>query len=209
MNEAEENATPTYQARRATLEDLPALRSLWHTARLPGEELEKRFTEFQVVPASDGNILAAVGLQMLRQQGYIHSEAFTDPALAAELRPLLWQRTLTVAKNNGLLRIWTLPTAHFYREQGFVDVDDALKQKVPAEFGNPGADWISLKLKDEAVISAEREFEIFAMAQREESERMISRAKSFKVLAYGFLFLSLIGIAVLAYIYTRVSRRRR
>ncbi|MGZ8921346.1 MAG: hypothetical protein ACXW3L_10200, partial [Limisphaerales bacterium] len=94
-------------------------------------------------------------------------------------------------------------------EQGFADVDDALKQKVPVEFGNPGADWISLKLKDEAVISAEREFEIFAMAQREESERMISRAKSFKLIAYGFLFLSLIGIAILAFIYSRVSRKRR
>ena len=209
MNLAEENTNPEYQARRATLEDLPALRSLWHNARLPEADLEKRFTEFQVVPAADGNILAAVGLQMLKQNGYIHSEAFTDPELDAELRPLLWRRLLTVAKNNGLVRVWTLPTAHFYREQGFLDVDDALRQKVPAEFGNPGADWISLKLKDDAVISAEREFEMFAMAQREESERMISQAKAFRVMAYGLLFLGMIGIAVLAYLYSRISKRKR
>jgi N-acetylglutamate synthase-like GNAT family acetyltransferase len=208
MNGAEETTLPQYQARRATLEDLPALRSLWHNARLPEEELEKRFTEFQVVPGPDGTILAAVGLQMLKQNGYIHSETFADPNLATQLRPLLWQRMLTVAKNTGLLRLWTLPTAHFYREQGFTDVDPALKAKVPEEFGNPGADWISLKLKDDAVISAEREFEIFAMAQREESERMMSQAKSLRLMAYGLLFIALLGVAALAYIYSRIRKKR-
>lgn len=207
MNGAEENPSPTYQARRATLEDLPSLRSLWHSARLPVDDLEKRFTEFQVVPAEDGNILAAVGLQLLKQNGYIHSEVFSDPALGVQLRPLLWNRIMTVAKNNGLHRLWTLPTASFYREKGFLDVDAALRQKVPAEFGNPGADWISLKLKDDAVISAEREFEIFAMAQREESARMMSQAQSFRLIAYILLFLSLVGVAVLAFVYARIRNR--
>ena len=133
---------------------------------------------------------------------------FAEPNLATQLRPLLWQRMLTVAKNTGLLRLWTLPTAHFYREQGFTDVDAALKAKVPEEFGNPGADWISLKLKDDAVISAEREFEIFAMAQREESERMMSQAKSLRLFAYGLLFLTLIGIGALAFVYSRIRKRR-
>jgi N-acetylglutamate synthase-like GNAT family acetyltransferase len=208
MNEAEETTLPRHQARRATLEDLPALRSLWHNARLPADEMEKRFTEFQVVPGPDGTILGAVGLQMLKQNGYIHSETFSDPSLATQLRPLLWHRMLTVAKNTGLMRLWTLPTAHFYREQGFTDVDAALKAKVPEEFGNPGADWISLKLKDDAVISAEREFEIFAMAQREESQRMITQAKSLRLMAYGLLFLTLIGIGALAFIYSRIRNKR-
>jgi N-acetylglutamate synthase-like GNAT family acetyltransferase len=208
MNGAEENTLPKYQARRATLEDLPALRSLWDRAKLPTQELEKRFTEFQVVPGDDGNILAAVGLQLLKQNGYIHSEVFSDPSFAVEVRPPLWHRIITVAKNNGLHRLWTLPTAAFYREQGFLDVDEGLRQKIPVEFGNPGADWISLKLKDEAVISAEREFEIFAMAQREESARMISQAQSLRLIAYILLFLSLIGVAVLAFVYSRIRRNR-
>jgi N-acetylglutamate synthase-like GNAT family acetyltransferase len=208
MNGAEENTLPKYQARRATLEDLPALRSLWDRAKLPTQELEKRFTEFQVVPGDDGNILAAVGLQLLKQNGYIHSEVFSDPSFAVEVRPPLWHRIITVAKNNGLHRLWTLPTAAFYREQGFLDVDEGLRQKIPVEFGNPGADWISLKLKDEAVISAEREFEIFAMAQREESARMISQAQSLRLIAYILLFVSLIGVAVLAFVYSRIRRNR-
>ena len=212
MNEADENASletaPAYQARRATLEDLPSLRSLWHNARLPEAELEKRFTEFQVVPGNDGNILAAVGLQMLKQSGYIHSETFAEPKLALTLRPLLWNRIMAVSKNNGLVRLWTLPTASFYREQGFTDADPALRQKVPAEFGNSGADWISLKLKDDAVISAEREFEIFAMSQREESQRMITQAQSLRIVAYTLLFLTMVGVAVLAFVYSRIRKKR-
>ena len=209
MNGDESNDAPMYQARRATLEDLPALRSLWRQARLPESDLEKRFTEFQVATSADGNIVAAVGLQMLRQNGYIHSETFSDPAFAEATRPLLWQRILTVAKNNGMMRLWTLPTASFYREQGFTDVDDALRPKIPTEFGNPGADWISIKLKDDAVISAEREFEIFAMAQREQSQRMISQAKALRLMAYGLLFLAMIAVAALAFVYSRIKNRRR
>ena len=89
-----------------------------------------------------------------------------------------------------------------------MDVELGLKQKIPVEFGNPGADWISLKLKDDAVISAEREFEIFAMAQREESARMMSQAQSFRLIAYILLFLSLVGVAVLAFVYSRIRRNR-
>lgn len=211
MNGTAENPTPNYQQRRATLEDLPELRSLWHNARLPVEDLEKRFTEFQVVTAPEGGIIGAVGLQLQKQHGLVHSEAFTDPALAVEVRPLLWQRIFAVAKNNGLLRLWTLPTASFYREQGFIDVDEALRAKLPEGFGNPAADWVSLKLKDDsqAAVSLEKEFEVFAMAQKQESERMITQAKALRIFAYGLLFLAMAGIAALAFFYNRVKNRKR
>jgi N-acetylglutamate synthase-like GNAT family acetyltransferase len=211
MNGSAENSTPQYQTRRATLEDLPELRSLWHSGRLPLDDLEKRFTEFQIVSAPEGNILGAVGLQMFKQQGLIHSETFTTPELAPELRPLLYQRMLTVARNNGLVRLWVLPIASFYRDNGFADVDDALRAKLPELFGNPAADWVSLKLKEETQQSAtvEKEFEIFAMAQKQESERLISQAKAFRLLAYGLLFLVLAGIAALAFFYSRLRGRRR
>src|SRR5687768_7748527 len=127
MNGSAENPTPSYQSRRATLEDLPELRSLWHDAKLPLDDLEKRFTEFQVATGPEGNIIAAIGLQIHKQQGLIHSETFASPEIAPEVRPLLWQRILTVAKNNGLVRLWVLPVASFYREHGFTDVDDSLR----------------------------------------------------------------------------------
>jgi N-acetylglutamate synthase-like GNAT family acetyltransferase len=210
MNGSAENSTPNYQSRRATLEDLPELRSLWHNARLDLDDLEKRFTEFQLVTAAEGTIVGAVGLQIHKQQGLIHSETFTTPEIATEVRPLLWQRILTVAKNNGLVRLWVLPVASFYREQGFTDVDDALRAKLPEPFGNPAADWVSLKLKDEGqVASIEREFELFAMAQKQESERLISQAQAFKVIAYGLLFVVLAGIGVLAFVFSRLRKRKR
>jgi N-acetylglutamate synthase-like GNAT family acetyltransferase len=210
MNGSAENSTPNYQSRRATLEDLPELRSLWHNAHLDLNNLEKRFTEFQIVTTPEGNIVGALGLQILKQQGLIHSETFLTPEYAPEVRPLLWQRVLTVAKNNGLARLWVLPIASFYREHGFVDVDDALRAKLPELFGNPAADWVSLRLKDEnQVASIEREFELFAMAQKQESERLISQAQAFKVIAYGLLFVVLAAIAVLAFFFSRLRNRRR
>jgi N-acetylglutamate synthase-like GNAT family acetyltransferase len=210
MNGSAENTTPDYQSRRATLEDLPELRSLWHAARLPLDDLEKRFTEFQIVTNAEGNLVGAVGLQTHKQHGLIHSETYTAPELATEVRPLLWQRILTVAKNNGLVRLWALPVASFYREQGFVDVDEPLRAKLPELFGNPKVDWVSLKLKDENQNAAtvEREFEVFAMAQKQESERLMSQARSFKVIAYGLLFVVLAAIAALAFVFSRLRNRR-
>jgi N-acetylglutamate synthase-like GNAT family acetyltransferase len=35
--------------RRATVDDLAALKDIWASMRLPPDELEKRLTEFQVV----------------------------------------------------------------------------------------------------------------------------------------------------------------
>ncbi len=210
MNGSAENPTPSYQPRRATLEDLPELRSLWDSARLPLDDLEKRFTEFQVVTSPEGNIVGTVGLHVQKQHGLVHSEAFANPELAVEVRPLLWQRILAVAKNNGLIRLWTLPTASFYREHGFVDVDDAQRAKLPEGFGNPAVDWVTLKLKDDslAAVSMEKEFEVFAMAQKEESQRMLDQAKTLRLIAYGMLFLALGGVALLAWFYSRINKRR-
>ena len=199
-----------YQMRRATLEDLPQLRGLWQAEHLAVEELEKRFTEFQVAVNAEGQVAGAIALQMNKMHGLVHSEAFANLAEAAEIRPLLWPRILTVAKNNGLVRLWALPTTSFYREQGMVDIDDALRAKLPEGFGSPMADWVTLKLKEEnpGAGSIEKEFEIFAMAQRAESEQVISRAKTLRVLAYSFLVLVLGALGLLAYIFGRIRRNR-
>src|SRR3569623_3832469 len=174
MTGAEENEQPAYQMRRATLEDLPQLKLLWEQAHLPVANLDKRFTEFQLALAPDGTLAGSVGLQMFKQHGYIHSEVFSDPMLGPEIRLLLWPRLLAVAKNYGLIRLWTLPTTSFYREQGMIDVDETSRPKIPEVFGNPNADSVTLKLKEEnqSAISLEKEFEIFAEAQRNESERV-------------------------------------
>jgi N-acetylglutamate synthase-like GNAT family acetyltransferase len=172
--------------------------------------LEKRFTEFQLALGPDGRVAGSVGLQMIKQQGLLHGEAFTDPMLGPEIRPLLWQRILAVARNNGLIRLWTLPTTSFYREQGMQDVDEGTRAKIPEGFGNPNADWVTLKLKDDSQssISIEKEFELFAQAQRTESERVMSQAKALRIVAYGLLALALIALTALAVIFARLRRKR-
>lgn len=210
MNGSDDSPNPAYQLRRATLEDLPQLNKLWQEAHLSPTELDKRFTEFQLAIDARGQIAAALGLHINKLHGQIHSEAFADPNLAAEIRPLLWQRILTVAKNNGIVRLWTLPTAKFYREQGMTDIDDTIRARLPEGFGSPMADWITLKLKEEnqSAISLEKEFEIFAQAQRDESERLLSQAKAFRVFAYGLLVLALGALGLLAVFLTRMKRKR-
>jgi len=125
-----------YRIRRATVEDLGPLRSLWQTLNLPVGELEKRVTEFQVAEAPDGQVLGAVGLQILQGQGLIHSEVFSDFALAEPLRPLLWERLQAVATNHGLVRLWTREAAPFWSHCGLLPAaPEALARACP----RPGA----------------------------------------------------------------------
>ena len=110
--------TPNLQARRATVDDLTTLRPLWESEGLPAEALAKRVSEFQLVEVPGGAILAALGLQIAGLEGRIHSEAFADPAQAEDLRARLHERILGVAKNHGLLRVWTQLATPFWHHAG-------------------------------------------------------------------------------------------
>lgn len=214
MNEGDANpaAMPAtaLQLRRATLEDLPQLKSLWASARLPVGELDRRFTEFQIAVDPAGQIVGALGLQMQKSQGLVHSEAFARPEEAVEIRPLLWQRIVSVARNNGLARLWTMPIAHFYREQGMLDADEVTRSRLPEAFGHPKADWVTLKLKEESqnVISIEKEFEIFAQAQRDETEQVMKRAQALRAFAYALLLIAVLAFGAVAYLVWNARRRR-
>ena len=58
------NASGGYRARRATTDDLAQLLALWRAAQFPTEELEKQFTDFHVAADAQGNVAAAIGLQL-------------------------------------------------------------------------------------------------------------------------------------------------
>jgi len=206
-----DNALPAPHCRRATLEDVPELKKLWQDARWESEELEKRFTEFQVATGPGGQVIAALGLHHRGQEGQVHSEVFLRPEMATELRPILWQRLLNIARNNGLARLWALPTASFYREQGMADIDDALRAKLPEGFGNPLADWVTLKLKDESAgpSLAEQQFALFKMSQEEAKERATAKAQAFRVFAYFLLIASMAGLVALLFLFKRLSNRQR
>src|SRR5262245_14960215 len=107
------------QVRRANIDDLPKLISLWQTEGLSWEALEKRFKEVQVVEAPAGEILGALGLESASNEGRLHSEVFAHPEQADTLRELLWERVQVLAKNHGLVRLWTQLATPFWARSDF------------------------------------------------------------------------------------------
>jgi hypothetical protein len=176
---------PPFVARRAMLEDLDQLRLLWAVEQLPELRLEKTFTDFQVVESADGRVVAALALQVDGKHGRLHSEAFEDFGHTTVLRPLLWDRIQNVARNRGLIRLWTQESAPFWREQGMESPPFEVLEKLPLSFdtGKPG--WLTLKLKDEVLssLSPEQEFALFQQAAREDTERLKQQARTMKLVA--------------------------
>ncbi len=109
---------PQLHIRRATVDDLPALKSLWLAAHLPADELESRLTEFQVVETG-GVFAGALGVQILRQHARLHSEDYADFSVADAARELFWERIQNLAANHGVFRVWTQETSPFWTHWGF------------------------------------------------------------------------------------------
>ena len=193
----------SFRVRRATTDDLKQLIALWEISRLPALDLEKRFTEFQVAESADGNLVAALAMQIAEKQGKIHSESFSDFALADRIRPVLWQRLQTAAQNHGLVRLWTNETAPFWKQQGFAAASESIAEKMPALFGEKKMAWLSLQLRDEAALpsSIEAEFARFREMEQEKTARVFRHAKTMKwvaaILAIGLFGFVLIGVIYL------------
>jgi N-acetylglutamate synthase-like GNAT family acetyltransferase len=188
----------SYNIRRATTDDLEQLMAVWREAALPAAELEKQFTEFQVAECADGRIAGAIGLQIAGADGNIHSETFPDFALSDTLRPLLWQRLETLARNRGLCRLWTAESAPFWKkEAGF----SAVPEQPPEVFGAPHGAWLALRLKDQAAAPEllEAQFQIFLDAERAKREKLLQGAAALKTagtLIAALLFVFAMGVLV-------------
>jgi N-acetylglutamate synthase-like GNAT family acetyltransferase len=191
-----------YRVRRATTDDLAQLIHLWSTAQFPVADLEKRFTEFQVVATATGEVVAAIGLQVAGTDGRIHSEWFSDFALSEDLRTPLWERLQTVASNHGLFRLWTEESAPFWKKAaGFSNPPGDLVSRLPAEFGAARAGWLVLRLKDESADPnlLEAQFAMFRDAERARLEKLLQRAHAVKMVGTGIaviLFLLALGTLV-------------
>ena len=183
-----------YRVRRATLDDIGPLTALWKSMHFAADELGKRITEFQVAEGAEGKVLGAVGLQMAERQGRIHGEAFTDFALAENLRPLLWERVHAVATNHGLLRLWTQEHAPFWNHCGLVKADPETLEKLPVIWRGSSSRWLTLKLKEdlESVASLDKEFAMFMQSEKQRTERAFRHARVLKMVATLIAFTVLI-----------------
>ena len=168
----------------------------------PAEDLSKRITDFQVTQGAEGKLLGAVGLQIAGRQGRIHSEAFSDFALAEQLRPLLWDRIQAVANNHGLLRLWTQEQAPFWNHCGLVKAEADALEKLPAAWQNQRPGWLTLKLKEEieTAVSLDKEFALFMESEKQQTQKAFQRARILKavatLVAIGLLML-ILGAAFL------------
>lgn len=199
MNAAE------YRARRANIEDLPALLAMWQTMQFPTGELDRRLTEFQVVVNGSGAIVGAVGLQMAGKNGLIHSEAFTDFGLADTLRPLLWERLQMVAANHGTVRIWTCETAPFWPQTGLTKPDEEALTKLPPAWKSQPGELLVLKLREdvEEALSADKEFALYVQAEKENTRATLDTAKVMNKVAMALGVLLAVGVLIALVYFSR------
>lgn len=202
---------PQFQARRATLDDLPALRPLWEAERLDPIALEKRLTEFQVVCDEAGKVVGAIGMLRHQQQGLVHSEVFADFALADTLRPLLWERLRNVGRNYALARMWTRESSQFWRVLGFDPPDEEQLAKFPAAFGEADAGPLfTLKVRDDpfADMTPEQEEVMLKQHLRADTEKMLQQARTLRMFAYAASVVFIIVLAICGYYLLRYRNRQ-
>ncbi len=170
---------PQLRIRRATTDDFRSLQALWHSMRLPSEELEKRLTEFQVVETADGQMAGAIGLQITGPHARLHSEGYTDFALADAARELLWERIQTIAAHHGVLRLWTQETSPFWTRWGFQPATAEILERLPGEWKRSEEPWLTFQLKDEEAIAAlEKELAEFKQEGKKRTAETLDQARS-------------------------------
>ena len=190
---------PTIRIRRATTDDFQNLRRLWNSMRFPADELEKRLTEFQVVEAADGPIVGAIGVQINGRHARLHSEGYTDFAVADAARQLFWERIQTIAAHHGVFRLWTQENSPFWVRWGFQPATLEQLERLPAEWKRPGEKWLTIQLKDEEAIAAiDKELEAFRESEKKRTAQTLDQARTMTttitVIAF-ILGIVLIGIA--------------
>lgn len=196
-----------HSVRRATLDDLPALKAHWEMMRFASADLEKRLTEFQVVEDTAGNILGGLGLQITNHHGRIHSEAYGDFALADSLRPLFWTRLQALATNHGLVRLWTQDSSPFWTHNGFQPPDAEALDKLPAIWDRHAAGWLTRQLRAEVAMKTLADtvdVDLLMKLDRERTQQTLERVKWMNrvALVVSILLLIVVG-ALTAYLLKR------
>ncbi len=170
-----------FRVRRATVDDLPTLKDLWASMQIPLGDLEKRLTEFQVAELSDGKVIGAVGFHIVQRHGLIHSEAFSDFAMADEVRPQFWTRIQSLAMNHGVARLWTREQSPFWSHNGLQAADPETITRLPEAWDRTASGWLTLRLKDEEMMaSLDKEFDMFVASEKARSAEALDQARKLK-----------------------------
>jgi N-acetylglutamate synthase-like GNAT family acetyltransferase len=201
-----------FVVRRATVDDLPGLIQLWARCGLQVLDLERHLTEFQLVSTWDGDLEAALALRVQGHEGLLHSEAFARPDQEDDFRQLLWERMRNLARNHGLLRLWTQEQGPFWHHvAGFEVVPPEQRKKLPPAFGPAHHLWFVATLRHDTPggLSVEREFELFQQASRASLDQVRERTQRLRVAGFlvaAVLFLGVFGLGL--YVVLRLRRER-
>ncbi|HYG23255.1 MAG TPA: hypothetical protein VEH04_10775 [Verrucomicrobiae bacterium] len=185
------------RVRRATLDDLPALRPLWNSMRFDVPDMERRLTEYQVAVDGAENVVGGIGFQIVQRHAVLRGEAFPDFSLAETVRPMFWERMQSLALNHGIARLWTREDAPFWKQNGFQPASAEVLKRLPAEIGSSSTPWLTLSLKDEdSIVSLEKELALFMQAEKQRTARALNKAKTVKTIATVIALI--FGLLVLA-----------
>src|SRR5581483_656989 len=176
--------------RRATIEDLPALRAIWDSMRLPSEALEKQLKEFQVAEMN-GHVVGTIGIQFAGPAALLYCEGFSDFSVADAARELFWERVATLAANHGVFRIWTQENSPFWPRFGFQTANAEFLKRLPEQWNTGEGKWLTLQLKDEDAVAAalENKFAGFMNLEKQQMANISEKAKTIRaaVTVIGFL----------------------
>lgn len=191
--------SPALSARRATIEDLPALQALWQRAGLPWQELEAYVAEFLVVTRDDGaELLAALGLLVEHNDALLHPEALAETEDADELRAALWRRVQILARNQGIQRLWTQEDADYWRTVGFALPAPPTVAGTTATFVDKSAAWLLCEMidPDKAKQIVSEQMAIWQAARAQEAAELQAKIRRFR--NFAMLLASLVTISTLA-----------
>jgi N-acetylglutamate synthase-like GNAT family acetyltransferase len=187
------------RVRRATVDDLPKLTTLWNSMNLSVADLEKRLTEFQIVESAEGDLLGGIGIQIIGRHGRLHSEGFADFSIANHVRPQLWERIRSLAQNHGLVRLWTQETAPFWKQTGFQTASGEVLAKLPAAWTSPDSEWLTQQLRDEQAVEVDldKEFKQFMEAEKSRTSGIMQQAHLMKQIATVLAIILALGVLVM------------
>jgi len=172
--------------------------------RLPADELEKRLTEFQVIEAADGQIVGAIGVQIIRQHALLHSEGYTDFAVADAARQLFWERIQTITAHHGVFRLWTQENSPFWVHWGFQPANAETLERLPAEWKRSEGKWLTIQLKnEEAIATLEKELEAFRESGKKRAAEAVEQARTMTTTITIIAFvvgIVLIGVAIYLFV---------
>jgi len=197
-------SSPNLRIRRATTDDFQSLKSLWNSMRLPTGELEKRLTEFQVIETADGQIVGAIGVQIIRQHALLHSEGYTDFAVADAARQLFWERIQTITAHHGVFRLWTQENSPFWVRWGFQPANAETLERLPDEWKPSEGKWLTIQLKnEEAIATLEKELEAFRELEKKRTAQTLEQARTMTTTITIIAFvvgIVLIGVAIYLFV---------